>query len=498
MYRSLSLSVSLRVFLCFFIFDRTLFLGVVDFMVIPVLMLSFVNDAWLGFVLNVSTVLCFTGLHEVAREIESPFQNVPNDVPLNNFQAQFNEGLMVMFYGYHPDAYWDVDETRKEVHEVNATMAGNNNNNNNNATDGTGAAMNGGTTGSSTATRHNKRGSNGGAYLEEPPKAVTAKKKKKPAAATALNPTPPIVIVEKEPASMAPAAATAASMPKPSSYAERRGKLSTTTTTTSSKNNSNKVTKIRVEQQQQQGRGEQQQGQNNNEYNDEEDDKFPAIEAFLGSLSQSGSFAGGSASAAGSPLAAVVVDTAPSSNHHHRHSRTTSSSMQRHEAFEVPPLDVDEDREEYDNLGGNTRTLSADQLDLQQAKERQQQLIEAQQQQHQQQLQLQQEEQEEALAKRFSTPAHYRTSSSQQVSFRIPDWGGGGGGFGQGEDSSLIFQAGSSDDGSKLGSVDGSVGVVYSRSSTIRSNDHDNFLANDNGEEDEDDEGHDEEQHIIR
>jgi hypothetical protein len=33
-------------------------------------------------------------------------QNVPNDVPLNNFQAQFNEGLMVMFYGYHPDAFW--------------------------------------------------------------------------------------------------------------------------------------------------------------------------------------------------------------------------------------------------------------------------------------------------------------------------------------------------------------------------------------------------------
>jgi hypothetical protein len=96
----------------------TLFLGVVDFLVIPVLMLSFVNDAWLGFVLNVSTVLCFTGLHEVAREIESPFQNVPNDVPLNNFQAQFNEGLMVMFYGFHPDAYWDVDETLEEIQNL--------------------------------------------------------------------------------------------------------------------------------------------------------------------------------------------------------------------------------------------------------------------------------------------------------------------------------------------------------------------------------------------
>ena len=87
-------------------------------MVIPVLMLSFVNDVWLGFVLNISTVLCFTGLHEVAREIESPYQNVPNDVPLNNFQAQFNEGLMVMFYGFHPDAYWDVEETLEEIRNL--------------------------------------------------------------------------------------------------------------------------------------------------------------------------------------------------------------------------------------------------------------------------------------------------------------------------------------------------------------------------------------------
>jgi hypothetical protein len=95
----------------------TVFLGVLDFMVIPLLMLTFVNNEWLGFALNVSTVLCFTGLHEVAREIENPFQNVPNDVPLNNFQAQFNEALMVMFYGYHPDAFWDVPEEEEETLE---------------------------------------------------------------------------------------------------------------------------------------------------------------------------------------------------------------------------------------------------------------------------------------------------------------------------------------------------------------------------------------------
>jgi predicted membrane chloride channel (bestrophin family) len=83
----------------------TLFvLVIVAFM--PLLMLSFLTNQVLGFVLNLVTVMCFTGLHEVARELENPFQNVPNDLPLNNFQAQFNESLMVMFYGYHPDSYW--------------------------------------------------------------------------------------------------------------------------------------------------------------------------------------------------------------------------------------------------------------------------------------------------------------------------------------------------------------------------------------------------------
>lgn len=80
---------------------------VVDFFVTPLLMITFVYDPWMGAILNLFSVLCFTGLHEVAREIEDPFQNVPNDVPLNNYQAQFNEGLMIMFYGYHPDAYWN-------------------------------------------------------------------------------------------------------------------------------------------------------------------------------------------------------------------------------------------------------------------------------------------------------------------------------------------------------------------------------------------------------
>jgi len=82
---------------------------------IPLLMLTYVDNNFFGFVWNWLTVMCFTGLHEVARELENPFQNVPNEIPLNNYQAQFNEGLMIMFYGYHPDAYWLEEEQEKQL-----------------------------------------------------------------------------------------------------------------------------------------------------------------------------------------------------------------------------------------------------------------------------------------------------------------------------------------------------------------------------------------------
>lgn len=54
--------------------------------------------------------MCFCGLHEVARELEDPFVNMPNDLPANNLHSQFNEGLLTMYKGYHPDAYWEVKE----------------------------------------------------------------------------------------------------------------------------------------------------------------------------------------------------------------------------------------------------------------------------------------------------------------------------------------------------------------------------------------------------
>jgi hypothetical protein len=39
-------------------------------------------------------------------DLENPFRNVPNELPLVTFQAQFNEALIIMYAGYHPDSYW--------------------------------------------------------------------------------------------------------------------------------------------------------------------------------------------------------------------------------------------------------------------------------------------------------------------------------------------------------------------------------------------------------
>lgn len=61
-------------------------------------------------------------MHEVARVLEEPFIQSPNDLPLVTFQAQFNEALVTMYAGFHPDAWWErvvVD------HDVNANVASN-------------------------------------------------------------------------------------------------------------------------------------------------------------------------------------------------------------------------------------------------------------------------------------------------------------------------------------------------------------------------------------
>lgn len=72
----------------------TAFFSLAVMFIFPLLFSNFVTKMWFASLLNFLTVQCFLGLHEVARELENPFQNVPNDLPLTTFQAQFNEALV--------------------------------------------------------------------------------------------------------------------------------------------------------------------------------------------------------------------------------------------------------------------------------------------------------------------------------------------------------------------------------------------------------------------
>lgn len=74
---------------------------------VPFLMDQYTSEKWLGACLTFFTVTCLAALHEVSRELENPFRNVPNELPLVTLQAMYNESLITMFAGYHPDAFWD-------------------------------------------------------------------------------------------------------------------------------------------------------------------------------------------------------------------------------------------------------------------------------------------------------------------------------------------------------------------------------------------------------
>jgi len=73
---------------------------------IPFLMSHWILTYWLGALLVFLTNTCLFGISEVARELEAPFLNVPNDIPLCTLLAMYNESLISMCSGYHPDHYW--------------------------------------------------------------------------------------------------------------------------------------------------------------------------------------------------------------------------------------------------------------------------------------------------------------------------------------------------------------------------------------------------------
>jgi len=84
----------------------TSFFVLVNIFIFPLLYYEYVENMVFGMVLNFFTTMCFVGLQEVAFELEEPFIRYPNDLPLNNYQAQFNEALISSLYGgFHPDSW---------------------------------------------------------------------------------------------------------------------------------------------------------------------------------------------------------------------------------------------------------------------------------------------------------------------------------------------------------------------------------------------------------
>ena len=95
------------------------FFVVVVVFAVPFMMHHFTNNQWLASLLTFFVVTCLAGLHEVARELENPYKNLPNEVPLGTLLAMYNESLIAMCSGYHPDAYWreEVDRLTIETEE---------------------------------------------------------------------------------------------------------------------------------------------------------------------------------------------------------------------------------------------------------------------------------------------------------------------------------------------------------------------------------------------
>ena len=84
----------------------TSFFVLVSILVFPFLCYTYVTNVWIAMALNFLTTSCFVGIQEVAMELEEPFIRYPNDLPLNNYQAQFNEALISSLYGgFHPDSW---------------------------------------------------------------------------------------------------------------------------------------------------------------------------------------------------------------------------------------------------------------------------------------------------------------------------------------------------------------------------------------------------------
>lgn len=56
-------------------------------LLVPLLVVAFVNRTWVGLVINFISVQSYWTLNEVARDLEDPFVYDPNDLPLARYQV---------------------------------------------------------------------------------------------------------------------------------------------------------------------------------------------------------------------------------------------------------------------------------------------------------------------------------------------------------------------------------------------------------------------------
>lgn len=87
----------------------SIFFTAVMVFAVPFMLDQYAESVWLGSFLTFLTVTCLVGLHEVARELENPFRNYPNELPLCTIMAMYNEALVTCFGGYGPDSFWDPE-----------------------------------------------------------------------------------------------------------------------------------------------------------------------------------------------------------------------------------------------------------------------------------------------------------------------------------------------------------------------------------------------------
>ena len=88
----------------------SVFFVVTMIFLVPLLMDQYTDSIWFGVLLTFLSVSCLSGIHEVARELENPFRNIPNELPVVTLMAEFNEALVTMYSGYHPDFFWDGNQ----------------------------------------------------------------------------------------------------------------------------------------------------------------------------------------------------------------------------------------------------------------------------------------------------------------------------------------------------------------------------------------------------